>query len=335
MNRLTKALGIGLIFSLGAGILPLAAQYTEEEWIPKIRFDLSGSWMSSVFGDMYLIGEADDDFQTFYYSNRYTWMYTQGGIEYWSVEGLDDGFPNLKRAIPLEIKARFQSPWYMVTFGLGFRTFNRKIDQSLPIEYVRAVNTNEGYAETFNFDHYRLQVTGYALPITGYYNMTEGRGVDAGLYVGVGPFFAKAMYEKIWTEGFESIINGEREQIAPTISRSLRMEGKGWGLLFEAGTRLDFNISRPFALFIEAGYAYHVVFSLSGAGREVNGAAVETWDGKWMIRKKTLTAEWDTEGTEIELIDNRPTAGADVIASENFSLNITGGVIKIGISIRL
>ena len=75
-------------------------------------------------------------------------------------------------------------------------------------------------------------------------------------------------------------------------------------------------------------------FSLSGAGREVNGSTVETWDGKWMIRKKTLTADWDTEGTEIELIDNRPTAGADVTSSETFNLNVSGGVVKLGFSIR-
>ncbi len=244
--------------------------------------------MSSVFGDMFLVAEANDDMHAFYYDNRFTWMYTQGQIKYWSVEGLDDGFPSLKRTFPFELKARFQSPWFMVTFGVGFRMFSSQVDQPLPIEYVRSVDTNEGYADSVNFDNYRLRVTGFCLPITAYYNMTEGRGVDAGLYIGVGPFFANALYEKTWTEGFESIINGDRTTIAPTISRAFRMEGRGWGIMFEAGTRLDFNISRPFALFIEAGYAYHVVFSLSGESREVNGSTVETWDGKWMIRNEDL-----------------------------------------------
>jgi|GEM_PF-3751086 len=334
MKALPKAAGIGLIFALCAGTLPLAAQYTEEDWLPKIRFELSGSWMSSVFGDMFLIAEADDDMHAFYYDNRFTWMYARDQIRYWSVEGVDDGFPSLKRALPFEIKARFQSPWFMVTFGVGFRMFSSQVDRVLPIEYIRSVNANEGYAESVNFDQYRIRVTGFCLPITAYYNMTEGRGVDAGLYLGIGPFFANALYEKTWTEGFESIINGEREPNAPTLSRAFRMEGKGWGVMVEAGTRLDFNISRPFALFIEAGYTYHIVFTLSGEGREANGSTVETWDGKWMIRKKTLTADWNTEGSEIELIDNRPTAGADVTSSEEFNLNISGGVVKLGFSIR-
>lgn len=335
MKTLSKALGLGLIFLLGAGLLPLAGQYMEEDWIPKIRFDLSGSWMSTVFGDMFLIAEADDDLHTFNYDNRYTWKFTQGGLQYWSVEGLDDGFPSLKRIVPFELKTRFQSPWFMVTFGAGFRMFSQQIDEAMPVEYIQAINVNEGISETVNYQHYRLRVNGYAFPITGYYNMTEGRGVDAGLYVGIGPFFSNAMYEKIWTEGSESIINGERETLVPSVSRSLRMEGKGWGLMLEAGTRLDFNISRLMAIFLEAGYSYHFVFSLSGEGREVNGSSVESWNGEWMIRTKTLTAEWDTTGSTIELIDNRPTAGPGVTAEEPFSLNIAGGVIKIGISIRL
>jgi len=334
MRTLPKVALIAIFCAVCAGSLPLAAQYDEDEWIPKVRFELAGSYLSSVFGDMFLIAGGDEGRQTFFYDDRLTWMYTNGNIQYWSVAGFDDGFPSMKRTFPIDIRARFQSPWYMVSFGIGFRTFSSSVDKSLPIEYIRAVNENEGYSETLSYDYYRMKVNGFAFPITGYYNMTEGRGVDAGLYLGFGPFFANAVYEKSWSEGFESIINGERVQNAPTVSHTVQMEGKGVGIVFEAGTRLDFNISRRFALFAEAGYVYHALFSLSGAGRELNGTTVETWNGKWMLRTKTLTAEWNTEGNDIQYLDSRPAAGSDILAEEAFSLNISGGTIRLGFSLR-
>lgn len=334
MRTLSKIGLIVIFIAICAGSLPLAAQYTEDEWIPKIRFELMGGWMSSVFGDMFLISEANEDTHAFFYDERYTKMFQDGLLQYWNVEGLDDGFPSLKQVFPMDIRARFQSPWFFVTFGAGFKMFSSNLDQALPIEYVRAVNTNLGYADSVNYDKYNLRVNGYALPLTGYFNMTEGRGVDAGLYLGIGPFFANVLYEKTWTEGFESIVNGDRAAVAPSISHSLRMEGKGWGFLFEAGTRLDFNISRRFALFLEAGYLYHMVFSLKGEGREMNGTTVETWEGKWMIRTTTLTADWNSGGTSVEMIDSRPTAGPNVTAEEAFRLNISGGSIRLGLSFR-
>jgi hypothetical protein len=154
------------------------------------------------------------------------------------------------------------------------------------------------------------------------------------LYLGVGPFYADALYEKVWTESFQSIIGGERETIAPSVTHSLRMEGSGWGVMFEAGTRLDFNIVRRIALFVEAGYLYNVVFSLKGEGREMNGSTVETWNGKWMLRTRTLTADWDTEGSDIEFIESRPDGGAGVKSESPFNLNISGATVRLGLSIR-
>jgi hypothetical protein len=330
MNKTPKIVLIGFLLATAAGFIPLTAQ--SSDWRPKFRIEFGAGWLSTSFGDVGLIGDAADAAQKFLYDDRFTAMYTNTEILYWSFTGLTDGFPQFKNAIPLDVRLRFQSPWDLVTFSLGFRSISQIKDQTFSNVYERTVSETESHTELMAFNPYRMSINAYAIPLTFFYNMTDGEAVDASLFVSVGPSWGSALLEKSWTEAFEQLVDGERSVEAPPVNHSLRMEGKGVGVLVEGGTRLDFNMGSLLSVFIEAGFTYQSVFSFKGKGREVNGSVEENWEGQWMIRATNLDASWGT--TSIDFIDSRPTKGSAVWAEKAFTFSSSGGTVRGGISIR-
>jgi hypothetical protein len=320
---------IGFLLAAAAGLAPLTAQ---TDWRPKFRIEFNAGWLSTSFGDIRKIADANDALQKFLYDDRFTEMFTNSEILYWSSRGLTDGFPIFKSAYPWDVRIRFQSPWDLVTFSVGYRSVSQIQEQTFTNEFARVVSDTETHIERLAYHPYRLSVNAYAIPLTLFYNMTDGQGVDASLFVAAGPTWGNALYEKSWTEEFEQVLQDETSVESPAVERSLRMEGKGWGVLVEGGTRLDFNFGSLLSVFVEAGFTYQGIFSFSGKGREVNGAVVENWEGKWMIRSTDMTRPWGT--TSIEAIDSRPTKGATVWAEEAFKFAASGGTVRGGISIR-
>ncbi len=330
MNKTPKIILIGLLMAAAGGTIPLTGQ--SSDWRPKFRIEFGAGWLSTSFGDVGLIGDAADAAQKFLYDDRLTAMYTNKDILYWSSTGLTDGFPQFKNAFPWDVRLRFQSPWDLVTFSLGFRSFSQVKDQTFSNVFERTVSETESHIELMAFNPYRLSINAYAIPLTFFYNMTDGEAVDASLFLSVGPSWGSALLEKSWTEEFEQLIDGERSVESPPVSHSLRMEGKGFGVLVEGGTRLDFNLGSLLSIFIEAGFTYQSVFSFKGKGREVNGSVEENWEGQWMIRATNLEASWGK--TSIDFIDSRPTRSAAVWAEKNFTYSSSGGTVRGGFSIR-
>jgi len=333
MRKDSKILFLGILFLSSLGIGQAAAQEALD-WRPKFRIEVGAGWLFSSFGDLTLIKEADDATQKFFYDDRYTWMFLNKKIISWTLRGREEGegFSQLKNAYPWDIRLRFQAPWDLVTFSVGFRSFSRSLNQKIPIEFERTVSAGEAHIESLTYNPYRLSYNSYAVPFTLYYNMTEGMVVDASLYISAGPCFANALYEKSWTEGFEKIIQGERGLEAPAVNHSLRMEGHGWGLFAEAGLRFDINLGNLFSIYTEGGYIYQGIFSLQGNGRQVIGSSEENWEGKWMIRTKNLTEAWGSSA--IYTIDSRPSAGSTGSAEKTFLLSTGGFSIRGGLSIR-
>jgi hypothetical protein len=330
MYKATKIILLGLLLTAAAGVIPLTAQ--SSDWRPKFRIEFVGGWLSTSLGDIGLIGDADDAYQKFMYDDRYSAKFASKDILYWSFRGREDGFPRFKNAFPWEARVRFQSPWDLVTFSVGFRTFSLNQEETFSNEFERTVTETESHIDRLAYHPYHLSIDSYAIPLTVFYNLTDGEAVDASLFLSLGPSWGSALLEKSWTEEFEQILEGQRSVEAPPLEHSTRMEGKGLGVLVEGGTRLDFNLGSLLSIFIEAGFTYQSVFSFKGKGREVNGSVEENWEGQWMIRAIDLEASWGK--ASIDFIDNRPTKGSAVWAEKNFTYSSSGGAVRGGISIR-
>jgi hypothetical protein len=114
----------------------------------------------------------------------------------------------------------------------------------------------------------------------------------------------------------------------------LEEKGTGTGFSLEGGIRINFNIMKNFALFLEGGYAYQVVNQLSGSGYQTYNYETKTWKGEWAIKEVFISDLWGSG--YFQLPSNAWGVETDYkyYKIRDFKLNLSGFRMKIGISYR-
>jgi hypothetical protein len=112
----------------------------------------------------------------------------------------------------------------------------------------------------------------------------------------------------------------------------LEEKGSGTGISLDLGGRLNYPIISSFEIFLEASYAYQVVKSVSGPGREEIDGRTATWDGRWGIKGETVSAPWSEIETE------SPTGywpnNSEDDRIRDFELDLSGFQLRLGLSFR-
>ena len=100
-------------------------------------------------------------------------------------------------------------------------------------------------------------------------------------------------------------------------------------MALEAGLRLDWR----WGFFAEAGYAHQYVKNVTGEGREALGVESASWVGSWAFQTEAISTFWGE--TRLEFPTNYWPQGSESRRTGDFSLDLSGLQVRVGIAFRL
>lgn len=291
-----------------------------------------GKFSLEIFGGYGLLNpsdlnrsvDADNRYQNFVYDAYFDYLLSKNSIEGWTKD--DTGKrKKIKNVLPFGMRARYRVMNFLAV-SIGFQYFQRNSSQNLDFSYNRDVFYGEEYIEELSYEPYGLSVKAY-WPTVGIHLFKHfGQKMTGEAYVLGGPLFARCSYNSDWT--YKWYIQGPG-YTWPTFESEglLEQKGSGTGIAMEAGGRIGFPFIRSLVFFLDGGYAFQKVSSLSGSGKEINGGKTETWKGTWKTKPETLSTVWGT--LDIKTPTNYRTNGEGF---EDFELDLSGFRIKLGFS---
>lgn len=177
-------------------------------------------------------------------------------------------------------------------------------------------------------DPFRLYIEGYVPNIGVHFSIFNSKVfslegfISGGVIFGSCGSFDQYNYRKTEVTGY--ISNTEIIKI---------YDGNGTGFAGEAGLKLEANISKFVGIFFEGGYILQKINKISGDAiyirneKDSNSDGYTTqynWSGDWVIEENTF-------GNRHEVNHN----GLDQNSISDFSLDLSGFHIKIGISLKI
>ena len=290
----------------------------------KFSLEIFGGYGSLNPSDLNLFVDADNSYQDFVYDRYFDYLESGNMIESW-IKSETENRKKIKNLFPFGIRLRYKTLDFLAV-SLGFEYLQKQYSDTLAFQYNREELYDEEYLEELNFDPYGLSIEAYLLSV-GIHIFKQFREiVTAEAYLLGGMLFAECAYTSSWN--YTWFIQGQGYKwLTYQSSGHLEYEGSGIGTSVEAGGRISLPVSRTLGFFVEGGYAYQMVSSLSGSGREVNGEYNESWEGDWKIKTETLTSVWGT--TEIKAPTNYQVGGDGF---EDFKLDLSGFRLRIGFS---
>lgn len=274
--------------------------------------------------DLNRIIDYDNSIQNFTYDMHFDYLRSHSRIQSW-VKDTDGGRKKIKGAMPVGGRIRYRISDFLAV-SAGFQYIQKSESRDLEFVYTRREYYQEQNEETLTYSPYEISIKGYNPFIGVHLSKSFSRLLTAEAFFQGGPLFARCGYTSYWSYAW--VIQGEG-YIWPTFDADGQLEekGSGTGIALELGGRLNVPVLQGLNLFLEGGYAYQVVKSLSGTGRELRGTVPETWVGEWKTKSEVLTAPWGT--LDVRFPTNFQTSGTGI---EDFWLDLSGFRIKLGIS---
>jgi len=302
-----------------------AGQRAEAGGRGRVRLELYGGFSLLNPTDMNQFVDYDRSVQEFVYDAYFDYLRDNNMIQSWE-KNVEGERKKIKNALPFGVRFRY-SLLDFLDISVGFQTMRRGPSASLNFLYTRNETATTRYLESLNIAPYKMEVKAYYPSLGVHVHKRFGRILEAeGFFVG-GIFFADCSYESQWNYAWT--IQGPGYSWEPYKSEGLLSEeGSGTGFSLELGGRFGIPVHRKIDIFLEAGYAYQVIKSLSGSGIEIHGEDMETWEGRWGMKSETMTTPWGTR--RFLTPTNYETEGT---ASEDFGLNLSGFRLRIGISV--
>ena len=219
------------------------------DWRPKFRIELGGGWLSTTFGDLGLIADADDAAQTFLQDERYTAMFQQQKDPLLDVRpAKDEGIPAFQKrpalGRPSEIPAA-------VGPGDLFRglpdVLLQSREQKSRLTFERTVSDTRQLYRKPLLRSLSAVVQLLRRPLHPLLQHDRGSGRRRVVCSSPsGRTISTRFTRKTGRRDSRRSLEGVRPPSAPSVNHSLRMEGKGWGILVEGGIRFDFNLGSLF-----------------------------------------------------------------------------------------
>lgn len=290
----------------------------------RFRVDLYSGFSFLNPSDLNLFVDYDRSVQEFSYDAYFDYLRNNNMIRSWN-KNAEGERRKIRFALPFGIRIRY-SVLDFLAVSVGFQYFRGGPSESLNFGYTRSETSSEQYLESLDITPYRLEVKAYC-PIVGVHFFKRfGSVLTVEAFAAGGPLLAECSYESHWH--YTWTIQGQGYAWETYKSEGLLQEdGSGTGLFLEVGGRFSIPVHRRLDVFLESGYAYQAVKSLSGSGRETQGEKTETWEGKWGIKSETMTTPWGTR--DLLFPTNYRTDGTGV---GDFRLNLSGFRIRIGVS---
>jgi len=290
----------------------------------RFRLDIYSGFSLINPGDINQIVDYDKNVREFTYDVYFNYLQANNMIRSWNKDG-DGAGKKIRHAFPFGIRVRYYvSDFLAISVGCQFMKGGRA--RSLNVQYTRNPIDADAYLETLDISPYRLVVEGYGPSVGIHLFKRFGETLSAEAFFVGGPLFAECSYES--RVNYTWAIQGQNYVWEPFTSEVILAEdGSGTGLSFELGGRLSIPVFRRIDLYLEGGYAYQMVKSVSGKGSETQGETLKTWEGKWRTKTETMTTPWGTRTWRFPTNYETEDAGTG-----DFRLNLSGFRIRLGAS---
>jgi hypothetical protein len=301
-----------------------AGQRAEAGERGRIRLELYGGFSFLNPTDMNQFVEYDKSVHEFVYDAYFDYLRNNNTIQSWR-KNVEGERKKIKNALPFGIRFRY-SLLDFLDISVGFQYMRRGPSESLKFLYTRNESATTQYLESLDFTPYKMDVRAYYPSLGVHFYKGFGRILKAEGFLVGGILFADCSYESRWNYTW-TIQGPDYSWEAHKSEGLLSEEGSGIGISLELGGRFGIAVYRKIDLFLEAGYAYQVVKSLSGSGFEIHGEDMETWEGRWGMKSETMTTPWGNR--RLLYPTNYETDGTGI---EDFRLNLSGFRLRIGVS---
>ena len=316
-----------MIVLLLAAAPRLPGSGAEEAGRGKLWLEFSGGLQVLDPADLNLAVDADNRVQYLRYDHYLEYLRSNGQIRLWG--GTASGERRRVGAgWALEPRLRYQLG-RSLALSAGLRVMRGGRGRELHFEFIRDLGDRDQYVENLVFSPYSLEVQSCWPSLGIHVRRRLGRRFLAEGYAAAGPLFASASYRSAWTYAWE--MRGSDYNWPVFRDAGERAEnGSGTGIGLELGARIGRDLGSRLTIFLEGGYDWQRVNSISGSGKEIRAGLEETWSGKWVTRAETLAAPWEI--LAIRFPTSRPQAGAD---DRPFRLDLSGWRLRAGISWKL
>jgi hypothetical protein len=297
----------------------------------KWRLEVFGGVASLNPADLNLRADYDEMARMFYYDDYLLYQKDRGWIASFTKANQGGKAAFLRHSIPFGIRLRYGLAGWL-DLSLGFSRFSG--DRSSSFKNSYQVTANDGLPTVYfeQFSDYTLASKGY-IPSFGVHLGTRlMRNLRLEGFLAGGPLFAQCLYSFSYTTGGPYPDSGGDLGIPE--DGILEERGTGTGLSVELGTRLDLRLKDRLGIFLEGGYAYQKVKSISGPGMRSVASHRDSWEGEWGIKQDVKVEPW---GTARFLW---PSNGWTIFRGtwwrlRDFRLDLSGVQMRMGLSYRL
>ncbi len=294
-----------------------------------LQVELYGGFSTLNPGNLNLLAEADEKMRTFFYEDYYSYLQNDGKLQTWNREELGE-YRRIRSGNFLGFRLKYRMN-ESLAISLGFMSLSKTQDSRPNYLYSRIEYYGSVYADERQYFIYSLSAQGYA-PMVGVHlgkRISDVIGIEG--YLALGPLFAACSYKTHWESRWLVRWSGYNY----TLYRDegmLEEQGKGIGIALDAGMRINLNMGKTLGLFLEAGYAYQSAANISGGGKEVRGATLESWQGEWAIKAENIQTPWGK--LEIEFPTSYWPGGTEDQGVKDFRLDLSGFQLRAGVFFR-
>jgi hypothetical protein len=312
--------------SLPQSILVEEGRARKDRW----RIEIFGGFSRINPKDLNLRATYDDLFSNFYADDYFQYQANQGEIVSF-VKTNEGGKANfLRHSIPMGIRLRYSfNHWFDLSIGFIYFTGAKGSSYKNIFEVVPDQGPSVLYTD--DFLDYTISAKGY-IPSIGIH---LGKRITSSLrlegFLTGGPLFAECMYFMDWSSGWP--VSDSSGDFGNLQGGFLEEKGRGTGLSFEAGAKLDFDFARRYGLFMEGGYAYQAVSNVHGPGARSIPSHRDSWEGGWAMKQDVSVQPW---GTARFLWPSNAwnLFGGTWWRARDFELDLSGFQLRIGIYYR-
>lgn len=292
----------------------------------RLSVELWGGFALLAPDDFNLMVDYDNRIQEFNYDSYLNSLQDSGAILSWT-RMMEGERKKIDFSVPLGFRIKMDLGEFLAV-SVNFEYYQSRRSEDLELAYTRHETFGEQYIEEIAYSPYLLSVRTFLPSVGIHFQPHIFRRVKTEAYLTAGPLIAKCKYETNWQYVWR--VQGTDYGYLVHQSENSRMEeGSGTGIGLEIGVKLGLPLFRCLETFIESGYAYQRVSSLTGSGRENLGGNLSYWQGEWRIASETLIAPWGD--IALDFPTNLSQAGT---SQTDFSLDLSGFRLRLGISFR-
>jgi hypothetical protein len=296
----------------------------------RFQVEFFGGFSTLNPADLNLRAQYETEYRQFE-DYRLTNMKNNGYLVFYSKD-LEGEFKKIKYAIPYGFRLKyFLNQSMAISFGFTYMAKDKT--SGIKDQYTIVDSIGRQYIDDNEISPYTLSTTGYIPAIGIHFARKLSSLVEIEGFLTGGPLFATCSYYMDYQSAplsDEGVIVDKYYWDVGVIEE----KGKGTGFSLEGGARMNINIGKNFAIFLEGGYAYQVVNKISGPGYYTYNYETERWEGVWGIKEIYHDDQWGSG--YFQLPSNAWDVEEDYVYYKirNFNLDLSGFRAKIGISYR-